>query len=250
MSAIYTTVIYQPILNLLIFFYQTIAFNDLGVAIILVTLVVRLILFPIFQKSVRHQTVMQRLNPEIKKIQDQHKNDRQKQGEAMIALYKEHKINPFSGIFLLLVQLPILFALFQIFNNILDPNAFDLVYSFISAPQNFQTHFFGTDLIPLEKSNIIIAGLAAIAQYFQAYFSLAKTKPGEAKTTAEQVGRQMVYIMPAITFAFLFTLPAAIGLYWIVTSLFSVVQQKIVNKEFTHDKLGNIRKGNDGDGRV
>lgn len=242
MANLYHILLYQPLLNALIFFYQTIAFKDLGLAIIFLTVLIRIILFPIFSKSVRHQMLMQELQPKIKKIQDEHKHNRQRQGEAMMGLYREHRINPFSGIFLLFVQLPILIALFQIFNNILRPDGLGGIYSFLIAPDRLNTHFLGFNLIPLEESNIIVAGFAALAQYVQSRLALPKIEKGKNLSQAEKMGRQMAYIAPVITFAVLFRLPAAIGLYWLTTSLFSIIQQKLINRSTHNGQLGNVHK--------
>ena len=234
----YNLLIYKPLFNLLLFFYNTVSFGDLGVAIILLTLVIRLILYPLFQKSVRHQTVMQKLQPEIKKIQERHSGNRQIQGEAMMALYKEHRANPFSGILMLIVQLPILFALFSIFRNILEPITKDAVYAFVSIPGVINTHFLG--LIPLEQPSIMIAVLAALGQYFQVRLGLPKYEKGAVLTSAERMGKQMAIIGPVLTISILWNFPSALGLYWLTTSLFSIVQQQIVNRELRHDTVGRI----------
>src|SRR3989344_3690094 len=115
--AIYDALIHDPLLGVLIFFYNTIALEDLGLAIIFLTVLIRLVLYPLFHKGLRHQAVMQNLQPKIKKIQDDHKNNKDKQMEAMFALYKEHNFNPFSGLFIIFAQLPVLIALYKIFSN-------------------------------------------------------------------------------------------------------------------------------------
>src|SRR5947208_2810209 len=104
---LYQTIFYRPILNLLVFFYNVLPFHDFGLSIILVTVLIRLVLFPMFHKSSKQQMVMQRIQPKIKKIQETHKGDTQKQNEALMALYKEHGVNPLSSLLLLFIQLPI-----------------------------------------------------------------------------------------------------------------------------------------------
>lgn len=143
MIFLYNTIIYNPLLNALVFFYQTIAFHDLGVAIIILTICIRLLLFPLFQKSTRYQIVMQALQPKIKKIQEDFKHDKKKQSEAMMEAYKEYGMNPFSGFLFLLVQLPILIALYHIFLNIFSPEVFQNVYSFIIPPATLNVTFLG-----------------------------------------------------------------------------------------------------------
>src|ERR1700710_1498116 len=148
-------VLYQPLVNALVFLYDTVALHDLGLAIIFLTILIRLLLFPLFHKSARQQTVMQRLQPKLKAIQEEHKEDRAKQTEAMMALYREHQVNPFSGILFLLVQLPVLITLYHIFLSSLSAQAFAAaLYHFVPAPNTLNTSFFG--LINLSSRSIVM----------------------------------------------------------------------------------------------
>jgi len=237
MAALYNTVIYTPLFNALIFLYETISFGDLGVAIIILTLVIRIALIPIFAKMARQNLIIQRMQPEIKKIQEQHKHDKVKQGAAMMELYRKHNINPFSSFLFLLIQIPILIALFRVTLNGLKPEALDNLYSFIPSPGEINSMFLG--LINLSNRNIVIAGLAAAAQYVQGRLAAPKIQEGKT-TAAERIGRQMIFISPAITVIFLLNLPSAIGLYWLVSTAFSVFQQMYINKEI--ERHGDTRK--------
>lgn len=235
----YQTLITNPLLNILIFFYNTIAFSDLGLAIIFLTIFIRIILFPIFQKSARYQVIMQALQPKLKELQEKHKDDKTKQTEAMLALYKEYRVNPFSGILFLIIQLPILIGLYQIFLHALTQNGLVGLYSFISVPTPLHTTLLG--LIDLQKSNIILVGLAAALQYIQALLMLRKHAPGETPTQAEKMSRKMAFIGPILTIIIFSRFPAAVSLYWVITSIASIIQQLIVNKELDHG-LGIIRQ--------
>src|SRR3989344_4578938 len=172
MIEIYNTLIHDPLLNILIFFYNTIALGDLGLAIIFLTILIRLILYPLFHKGLRHQAVMQNLQPKIKKIQDDHKDNKEKQMEAMFALYKEHNFNPFSGFFIILAQLPVLIALYRIFLSVFKEGALNSLYSFVDKPEILNKLFLG--LINLSEPSIFIVGFAALLQYFQGRMSLLK----------------------------------------------------------------------------
>ena len=230
MGYLYNTFFYQPLLNALVAFYNTFAFQDLGVAIIFLTIVIRLILFPLFHKSVRHQAVMQRLQPEMKKIQEQHPKDRERQAKAMMELYRAHRINPFSGFLLLLVQLPVLIALYQVFSGILNPQEVaKVIYAFVHTPGALDPSFLG--LINLSEQSIFMVGLAAFAQYIQGRLALPKRREGEALSDAERMGRNMMFIAPLITLFVFWQFPAAVSLYWVVSSVFSIVQQLIVNRQ-------------------
>src|SRR3989344_8721224 len=131
MGNFFNIILYQPLFNALVSLYNTVAFQDLGVAIILLTFVVRVILYPLFYHSFKNQTLMQKIHPEIQKIQHNHKGNREKQAQALMELYKQHKVNPFSGFFLILVQLPVLIVLYQLFLKGLNPETFTNLYSFI-----------------------------------------------------------------------------------------------------------------------
>ncbi len=243
MIQFFNVILFEPLLNILIFLYQTIALGDFGLAIIYLTILIRLLLFPIFTRAAVHQREMQKLQPKLKKLQEQHKNDRAKQAEVMMALYKEHKVNPFTSFFWLLVQLPILIALYWVFSKSLTPDSLSGLYSFVSHPSFIDYSFLG--LINLAKSNIYIIGLAALAQYFQARLTLPKKESGTVPSQAEKMSRMMIYIGPLITVLIFSNLPSALGLYWLTTSLFSIGQQIVINHR-DHGKLDNLREKNSG----
>jgi len=220
--------------------YQYVAFEDLGLAIILLTLLIRFLFYPLFYKSFRNQALIQKLQPEIQKIQHTHKKNREKQAQELMALYKQHKVNPFSGFLMILVQLPVLIALYQLFLKGFSPETFQNLYSFMVVPEQINSTFLG--LVDLSSKSMLIVGLAVIVQYFQGKLSLPKIEKGKEVPTAAKIGRQMVFIGPILTFVILRTLPSAIGLYWLVTSLFSIVQQVIINKKIYGKDTNNNSK--------
>ncbi|NCN52903.1 membrane protein insertase YidC [Candidatus Wolfebacteria bacterium] len=224
----FQTILINPFLNILVYFYNTIAFQDLGLAIIFLTLFIRIVLFPFFYSGEKNRILLQKLQPELKKIQDNHKNDKEKQAQAMMELYKEHDVNPFSGILILFIQLPILIALYRVFLSGLTPEIFDHLYSFVSKPEILNTSLLG--LINLTEKNILVVGLAAVVQYIQGQLALPKVKKGQELSSPEKIGRQMVFFSPIITIVILVNFPSAVGLYWLVTGIFSVGQQIYINK--------------------
>ena len=222
-SSIFNTILYQPLFNLLLFIYQTVSFHDLGIAIIILTILIRLVLYPIFYKGAKDQAIMQRIAPKLKEIQDKHKHDKEKQVEATLALYKEHKVNPFSSLLLLLVQLPILIALFKVFSTGIKG---------VSG-----LNFLSLGFINLISTNMVIVAVAAIAQYWQSKLTIVKSsKSAKNLTPTERIGRQMMFVGPLLTIIILVRLPSALGLYWLTTSIFSAIQQIIINKKL------NLRK--------
>lgn len=232
-SSLFNTILYKPLLNLLVFLYEKVTFEDLGIAIILITILVRIVLLPLFEKQARYQLVMQKIQPKIKEVEKKHKGDREKQTAAMLEIYKEHKTNPFSGFLILFIQIPILFALYKIISAVLGSGFVGDLYSFIPKPENINVMFLG--LINLGKANILIVVLAALAQFFQAKTVMFKRQPGSEETPQEKAGRTMVYVTPLLTVFLFYNFPAAISLYWLVASVLSVIQQIIIKKKIGND---------------
>lgn len=249
MSFLFNTYLYTPLLNLLVFIYDSIV-ADFGVSIILITIIIRFILLPIFYKSAKDQTILQKIAPQIREIQKKHKDNKEEQVKQMMAIYKEHKVNPFSSILLLIVQLPILFALYRVFVQGLPDAGSDILYSFVHLPEEIHYTFLG--IIELSNPNVVMVIITAAAQFAQSWLlmrvakkrkdeqvSSSVTKTGnenQALHAAEQMSRKMIYFMPIITAVILFQLPAAVALYWFTTSVFSVVQQLVINR--TIEKKG------------
>ncbi len=232
MANIIYLLIYQPLFNLLIFFYNTVSFTDLGIAVILMTLLIKGALYPLGIKSARSQKEMEEIQPEVKKIQEKFKDDKEKQARETMELYKKRKINPFSGFVTLLIQFPILISLFQIFKRGLESEEMKHLYSFINTPEVIDYTFLG--IIDLSSPNIIFAILAAVGQYFQMKVTMGKKreeKEEKNKNTAKAIQSQMIYFLPGFTFVILLSLPSVVGLYWIITVAFSLFQQYIIQKE-------------------
>jgi len=225
----FRTILSQPLFNGLVLLYEHASFGDLGVAIILLTIVVRIILFPLFHKTAKHQKVAQRIQPEVKKIQQKHKNDKETQTKELMELYKKHQVNPLTPILLLILQLPILFALYRIFINGLTEETFSLLYSFVSVPENISQTFLG--VVQLNAVSIPIAILAAGAQYVQGKLAVSRSKNQDAlPAQARKMAKMSIYLGPTIALVVLTRFPAAVGLYWLTSTGFSIIQQIIVNK--------------------
>lgn len=240
MIALYHTLISTPLLNILVFLYNTVAAHDLGLAIIIFTLLIRLALYPLFQKSMKHQLVMQEIQPKMKAIQEKHKGNYQEQSQAMLALYREHKINPFSGVFLLIIQLPILLAVYYLFLHVFEAGALDRLYSFIAHPGALEPVSFG--FINLQNSNYPLTIVTAVLQYVQTRISISSS-PAVANSSQVKSLRMMSYIGPIITLVIFANLPAAVTMYWLATSLISIGQQYMINRHARHGtpRLENIR---------
>jgi YidC/Oxa1 family membrane protein insertase len=183
-------------------------------------------------RSLKSQKLMVALQVEIKEIQRKYKDDPKKQTEEMMAIYKNNNINPLDSIILLLIQLPILIALYRVFWMGLRPEELGYLYSFVSKPEIINFTFLG--LINLSQPSSLLAVLAGIAQLIQ-----SKTLPKPKKTTsgdsqsqaAEIMSSQMLYFFPVFTILILLKMPSAVGLYWIVTTIFSIVEQHLISKK-------------------
>jgi YidC/Oxa1 family membrane protein insertase len=221
-------VFYQPIFNFLVWLYNVIPGNDLGVAIIILTLVIRFILYPLSKKSIKSQKEMQTIQPEIEKIKEKYKGDQQKMGPEIMALYKEKKINPFSSCLPMLVQLPFLFAIYRVFfDGLTKDDSMGALYSFVANPGTLDVIAFG--FFDLSERSWALALLAGAAQFWQLKMLAAKKKAG-AKTggAASAMTNNMLYFMPLFTVFIGSRFPAGLTLYWLLTTLFSVAQQYIV----------------------
>lgn len=236
--------LYQPLLNILLLFYHYVTWRDLGLAVILLTIIIRLVLHPLSRKSIKSQQEMQRLQPKISEVQGKFKNDKNTQGRALMELYQREKVNPFSGCLPLLLQLPILIALYRVFMDILNPKILGAsLYRFVSNPGDIKpTLLF---FINLEKPIIliIIALSAGIAQFFQTKALLPQKKqslPAKTINGNDQFGRalqqQMTYFFPILTVLMIWQFKALIGLYWLFSTLASIVEQRISLRQINKSK--------------
>lgn len=226
MIAFFKTILYEPMLNLLVFLYNNIPGADLGVAIILLTILIRLILLPLSQKSIKAQKSLKTIQPEIDKIKNKYE-DKEKQSKEMMKLYKKYKVNPFSSCLPLLIQLPVLIAMFQVFRSGLSNAALPL-YSFIKDPGVLNPIAFG--FLDLSEPSWILALITAGFQYIQTKMmprpAGSSSKKGKKTGMGAIMGGQMKFLMPAITFFIGITLPSGLILYWLITVLVSIIQNK------------------------
>jgi len=223
--------LYYPLFNSLVVIYNYLPGHDFGLAIIVLTILIKVILYPVSVRAINSQKALQKLQPKLQEIQKKYKDDKEKQAKEQLELYRTEKINPFSGLLLAVAQFPILIALYRVFWNGLKPEELSHLYNFVSNPVSINTIFFG--LIDLSKPNLIFAILAGILQYFQTKMMMPDSGRGQikAKDMASMMQKQMLYFFPILTVVILLSLPSALGLYWTVSSLFSILQYIILNKK-------------------
>jgi len=225
---IFQTVFYQPILNLLVFLYNIIPGHDIGLVIIALTIILKLLLLPLSRQSIKSQKALQELQPKIEELKRKYSDKKEELGKATMLLYKENKINPLSSCLPLLIQMPFLFAVFQVFQNGLSNGSLDLVYSFINKPEAINTITFGA--VDLAQRNITLAVLAGLAQFWQSKMLTSKrpalkTTDSKDEDMASIMNKQMTYFMPLITIIIGISFPGGLALYWLVTTLLSGLQQ-------------------------
>lgn len=242
---LFHSLFYQPLLNALVLLYQFIPGQDFGMAILLLTLLVRALLYPLNLQSIKSQRALLKLEPLLKEIKEKFKGDKEKIAKETMELYKKVKINPFSGLFLVLLQLPILLALYKVFTQGVAVEEWQHLYSFIANPGEIKPMFFFVDLA---SPNFVLAGFAGALQFLQAKMQNSDNKT-KAKTKAktkdvpdfsQMLQKQMLYFLPTFTFVILLKIPSAIALYLIASTVFSIWQTSYVKKK--EDK--NNSKGN------
>ena len=241
---LFNSILYVPFLNLLVFLYDTIAFNDFGVAIILLTLIIRLILSPLSIKTFKSQKALSELQPKVKEIQEKFKNDSREQSKQIMDLYRQYNVNPFSGCLPLLIQLPILIALYKVSTAGFEQNSLSVLYSFIENPAFLNSVSLG--FIDLTKRSILLSLIAGVSQFLQTKLSLSFSKnpifqKDQKSNPLASINEQMLYFLPVITIIVSMSFPAGLPLYWIATTVFSIFEQAYINRiKLKHDQSRTI----------
>lgn len=235
----FSVLVYNPIYNALVYFIDIIPGGDVGLALIVVTVLVRLILSPLAHKVARTQLIIRRIQPQIDTLKELHKDDKQAQTLKTLELYKENHINPLLGIVVLAIQIPIMLGLYWVFakGGLPSINA-DVLYTFVPVPTLVDMHFLG--LLDIAGKSAILAVLAGVAQFINMQLVMPKApEPKENPSLQDDFARsmhiQMKFVMPVIITVFAYTTSAALALYWLVTSLFTIGQELLVRKQLAHE---------------
>ena len=223
---IYHNLFYNPLANALAGILSTLPGAHLGVAVIVLTLAVRAILFPLSHKMIHTQHAMKRIQPQIEEIKKSTKGDREKEYSNLSALYREHGISPFSSLLGVLVQIPLLIALYQVLARV--GQSFDgVLYSGVVMPQTLNHTLFGVDLL---APSVTLALIAAILQYIQIALALPP-KPKEHKPdTQTDIQRTMAITLPIVIFFIGVKFIAALPLYWTVLNLTAIMHESVMRK--------------------
>ncbi len=252
MSFLWNEVLYRPIYNAFILIYDILPWKDAGLAIIVLTLVIRFVLLPLTWASMKSQRMMQSLQPEMNKIKEKFKDDKTAQSQELMKFYQKNGINPLASCLPMLIQLPVMIALYQVLRNI-SQDQYELLYGFVGRPENFNTTFMG--FIDLMQPYWPLAILTGLSQFW--YSILLKPANGTVKKPSVNEGdkdkgggfdpdqltsmmtNQFIYIMPLMTTFISWNLLSGLPLYWVTTTVFNVVFQLIMVRKYPVHQLNN-----------
>ncbi len=239
---LYTEILFRPILNVLIWLYGVIPGADLGISIIVLTVIVKAILYPLTAQQLKQQKAMQSIQPKIAEVRKRLKDDKEAQAKELMELYRKEKVNPASSCLPLLIQLPVFIALYQALRVGLSSETLTQLYNFIPNPGHINATLLG--IVDLAKPSYVLAVLASAVQFWQSWLMFKKT--GVTKSPPEEViadkgakdedmtamiNKQMMYMMPIITLIIGIKLPGGLTLYWFIMSALTVAQQYIQNRK-------------------
>lgn len=233
MAQLFNLILYQPIFNALVFLYNIVPGHDIGIAIILLTIVIKLVLYPFSIQAIKSQKALQELQPKLEELKRKYKGQKERLAQEMMLLYKREKVNPLSSCLPLLIQLPFLIAVFQVFRTGLNDESLNLLYPFIENPGHLNSITFG--IIDLAKVSIPLAILTGAAQFVQTKMLSTKKVPKVPGSKDEGImtamNKQMLYFMPLLTVFIGTSLPAGLMFYWLVTTILTIIQQYFMFKK-------------------
>jgi YidC/Oxa1 family membrane protein insertase len=238
-SYIWHTFFFDPMYNGLIFFIDVIPGGDVGLAIIAMVVIVKTILLPLSIKAAKTQKIMREIEPKLKELKEKYKDNREEQARAMMVVYKEAGMNPFASIFVMLLQIPIIIALYySVYSGggiALPEINSEILYSFIASPLAVSMNFLG--LIDITGKSIWLAALAGVTQFFQIKLSMPELPPRDPNAAPDlkedfmrNMQLQMRYVMPVIIFFAAYFISAAIALYFFVSNVVALAQEYYVRR--------------------
>lgn len=222
---LFFTVLYQPLYNLLVVLYNLAPWGGVGLAIILITVAVKSLVMPLTYRALKAQKELQEIQPRIQEIRETYKDDQEKMATELMAVYKNHNVNPFAACLPTVAQLFVFIALYQALRAGMGQVNPDILYSFVSNPGHMSSMFVTLDL---SKVSVFLAAIAGVAQYVQARQMVTARPPKEVRTgaasldedMAANMNRMTVTVLPIMIFMIAATsLPGGLTLYIIVSTL-------------------------------
>ncbi len=243
-SPLFHSIIYNPLYNGLVYLVGVIPSHDMGLAVIALTVVVRIILFPLSRRAVDAQLAMKKIAPEVEEIKKKYKKNSPEQSQAIFALYKERGIHPFASFGLVLIQFPILIALYWVFYKSGFPQVDQaLLYPFVHVPPPINMEFLG--VINMASRSIPIAVLAGVTQFLYTWLSMGPREkvpegtPIEASLSgdmAKSFDLQARYMLPVMIGVIGYTIAAAAPLSWVTSNIFMILQELAAGRRFGQKK--------------
>jgi len=246
MSEFFNAILFQPIFNGFVVVYNLV--GDVGIVIFIITVLIKLALYPLTNQSIKAQKSLTELQPKLEEIKQKHKKDQQVLAQETMKLYKEHKVNPFGSCLPILVQLPVFFALYYVLQNALGESpSFDLLYPFVANPESINPMSLG--LFNLGEVSVVLAVLAAGSQFWQAKMFSRRQPPKKAGEGAKDenmmsmMNKQMLYFMPFLTLIIGLQFPGGLTLYWFLSTLITGIQQVFIFKKDKNNTSGGVIEG-------
>lgn len=243
-STVFHAAIYNPLYNGLVYLVGIVPSHDMGLAVIALTIIVRIILFPLSRRAVDAQLAMKKIAPEVEEIKKKYKKNSPEQSQAIFALYKERGIHPFASFGLVLIQFPILIGLYWVFYKSGFPKVdMSLLYSFVHVPPAINMEFLG--VVNMASRSIPLAVLAAVTQYLYTRISMGPREkvpegtPIEASLSgdmAKSFDLQARYMLPVMIGVIGYTIAAAAPLYWATSNTFMILQELAAGRRFTQKR--------------
>lgn len=239
------TIFFNPFYNALVLLVGFMPAQDIGLAIITLTVLVKIAIFPIYRQSIQTNLKLKEIGPEIEALKKKYADDKMVQSQKIMEAYKLNNINPLSGFVVILIQIPIFITLYYVFSSNLDLHL-DSLYSFIHFPSHSNVHFLGFFDLNVTK-NYLFAILTALTQFIQTKLTLPAAPAGPKKALgegsfAEDLSRsmnlQMTYVMPVFIGFIAISLPAAVSLYWITSNSIHIAMELLWRKKKTVKSLG------------
>jgi len=234
-STFFHAVFYNPIYNALVALVALVPGGDVGLAVVLLTIIIRLVLLPFSLSAARTQRAMRHLEPSLKELKEKHKGDKEQEALATLALYREAKVNPFASVLTVFIQLPVLLALYWVFRyepfTMLDSAR---LYAFTPVPHVISPQFFG--FFAITSKSIVLAALAGATQYLQAHLALSGGTPAPTRGPADfqkMMGMQLKFVFPVLIAIISYTTGAAVALYFVTTNVVGILQEWHVRRKLS-----------------
>lgn len=237
MVAYFNLLVHQPLYNALVYLLSVIPHADAGIAVVCLTVLVRILLYPFAKQAILTQITLRRIGPEIEDLREKYKDDQQEQVKRTLALYKQNHVHPLSGFLVILIQVPVVIGLYIVFaQDGFSELHVEQLYRFIVPPQEISMLFFG--LFDLGGKSVVFAVIAGAAQFIHARFILPPPiltkKPGESfkEDMMKSLHVQMVYVLPVVITVIAYITSAPVALYWATSNVLTIFQELWVRTRY------------------